>query len=411
MGDRTLESVEDEELGDMPLSLGTVKVNEKDSTVTASVFGTAKRKAVYRKGIGCTLINDVDEKDLRSPQYSFQANSSSPDSIAWPIGDKSADSVDGIAQNIRTTVEVLFTDQEHIDKKTRAILVVYKGQIVAEKYANGFTANSRMHGWSMAKSFTSALIGILVSQGKLDPAAPAPVPEWSKPEDPRHAITLEHLLQQSSGLDFEEDYSKSSNATIMLFDKGDMAAYTAKRPLKHKPGTEFYYTSGNSNLLSRIIRQTVGEQDYPGFATQALFSKIGMHSAVFEPDASGTIVGSSYIYATARDYARFGLLYLNDGLFNGERILPEGWVKKSITPAQAADRKQYGYQFWLNGLAENDPSRRHYPDVPADMFFADGYGGQDIFIIPSEDIVIVRLGLKNIDDNRMIKTILDAKRK
>lgn len=263
-------------------------------------------------------------------------------------------------------------------------------------------------GWSMAKSITSALIGILVKEGRVNIKQPAPVAEWSDEKDPRHAITTENLLQQTSGLDFKEVYHRYSNANNMLFNKADMAAYTASQPLKVKPGSDFYYSSGNSNILSRIIRTTVGEKNYHAFPYSALFHKIGMHHTLLEPDASGTYVGSSFIYASARDYARFGLLYLNDGVFNGQRILPEGWVKKTIAPVAANEQKNYGYQFWLNGIDENDPAKKEFPEAPADLFYADGYGGQRIYIIPSRQLVIVRLGLNKFDEHGFLKILLKA---
>jgi CubicO group peptidase (beta-lactamase class C family) len=207
----------------------------------------------------------------------------------------------------------------------------------------------------MAKSITGALAGILVKEGKLNPDAPAPVKEWADAGDPRHNILLKDLLQQSSGLDFVEDYSKYSDVTRMLFMRADMGAYSANRPLKHKPGTVFNYNGGNSNLISRIIRETVGEKDYHAFPYEALFHKTGMYSAVMEPDASGNFVGSSYCHATARDWARFGLLYLNDGKFNGQQILPEGWVQSSVHPAPASVNGGYGYQLWLNRGSKDNP--------------------------------------------------------
>jgi CubicO group peptidase (beta-lactamase class C family) len=194
----------------------------------------------------------------------------------------------------------------------------------------------------------------------------------------------------------------------MLFNKADMAGYTASQPLKLSPGKEFYYSSGNSNILSGIIRSTVGEKDYYAFPATELFHKTGMYHTLLEPDASGTFVGSSYVYASARDYARFGMLYLNDGVFNGERILPEGWVQHTVTPSPASKQKNYGYQFWLNGVDENDPSKKEFPEVPPDMFYADGYGGQRIYIIPSLQLVVVRMGLNKFDEHQFLKELIKA---
>ncbi len=175
-----------------------------------------------------------------------------------------------------------------------------------------------------------------------------------------------------------------------------------------EPGTVFNYSSGNSNILSRIIRHTAGEKEYAGFPYRSFFHKINMYSMLLEPDASGTYIGSSYSYASARDFARFGLLYYNNGIWNGEQVLPAGWVQKTVQPSAADKNRHYGYQFWLNGFDEKDITKRMYPDVPADMFFADGYGGQDIYIIPSKKLVVVRLGLHVIDENNFLKEVIAA---
>ncbi|HYH16106.1 MAG TPA: serine hydrolase, partial [Flavisolibacter sp.] len=396
-----------EDLGSFPLSLGTFTVNEADSSVTGSVWGFAKRKAIYRKGLGCTLINDYSEADIRSQQFALPAaRPTYTDSLAWPYGDRVSDTLPKLVNKDLLQKAIINAMQATVEGKpayTRSVLVVYDGKIVGEQYAPGFDKNTVMLGWSMSKSLTSALIGVLVKAGKLSVDAPAPVPEWKGTD--KEGITLKHLLQQTSGLDFEEDYANPSEVTNMLFKKGDMAAYTAQLPLKHKPGTFFYYSSGNTNILSRIIRHTVGEASYAAFPYQALFHKLNMYSALLEPDASGTFIGSSYSYATARDFARFGLLYLNNGVWNGEQILPAQWVQQSISPSIADPRKQYGYQFWLNGLSDDNPSQRVYPDVPADMFYAAGYGGQNIYIIPSKKLVVVRTGLQKIDGNKFLKEV------
>jgi len=178
----------------------------------------------------------------------------------------------------------------------------------------------------------------------------------------------------------------------MLFKKGDMGNFAAGMRMKDEPGKVFYYTSGNSNILSRVIRTVVGDSSYQLFPYRELFQPLGMYSAVLEADASGTFVGSSYMFANARDWARFGLLYANDGIWNGQRILPEGWVSASIKPAPAAPQGEYGYQFWLNAGQPGNPANRKFPGLPADLYYADGYEGQYVFIIPSKKLVVVRLG-------------------
>jgi CubicO group peptidase (beta-lactamase class C family) len=196
----------------------------------------------------------------------------------------------------------------------------------------------------------------------------------------------------------------------MLYRNDNMAAYAMSFPAEDKPGEHFRYSSGTSNILSYIIKQHTGNGYYQ-FASEQLFRKLGMLSAILEPDASGTFVGSSYCYATARDWARFGLLYLNDGILNGERILPEGWVKYTRTPAQSAKHGEYGAQFWLNAGEPGNDKNRTYPDVPTDCFFAEGFQGQEVWIIPSKKLVIVRLSLQDrdkLDENRFIADIIEA---
>ena len=399
-----------EDLGNFPLSLGSFTVNEKDSSVTGSVWGFAKKKAIFRKGLGCTLINDFSEAVVRAQRFVLPANTYlNNDSIPWPYGDKIADSFPPLINKALLQQAIENAMQATSNGKpayTRAVLVLYDGKIAGEQYTPGFDKNTVMLGWSMSKSLTGALIGILVKEGRLNLNGPAPVPEWKNTA--KEKITIQQLLQHTTGLDYEENYTKPCEVTNMLFKRGDMAAFAAKLPLQHEPGTVFNYSGGNTNILSRIIRHTAGEEQYAAFPYQSLFHKINMYSILLEPDAYGTYIGSSYSYATARDFARFGLLYFNHGRWNDEQILSADWVKESILPSTADKRKHYGYQFWLNGFSENDSTKRWYADVPADMFFADGYGGQNIYIIPSKKLVVVRLGLHNIDDNKFLKEVIQS---
>ena len=400
-----------EELSDPILKWGTFKVNMDDSSVTGSVYGLAKRKAIFRQGLGCTLVNDTSEQQLRAQHFNL---ASSPrvntDTIPWPQGDLLNDSMPGgiNLSQLNSAVDIAFAEPDSSKKiGTRAIIILYDGKVIAEKYAAGFTRQTKMLGWSTSKSITAALIGILVKEKKLEVSKPAPVQKWKNANDDRSKITLEQILQQTTGLNFEENYAAPSEVIAMLFSRGDMAEYTAGLSLKDDPGTVFNYSSGNSNILQAIMKQTLGAA-YHRFPYDSFFYKIGMYSALMEPDAAGTFIGSSYMYANARDFARFGLLYYNDGVWNGNRILPEGWVKSSSTSSSADKRKHYGYQFWLNGFDKKDPAKRWYPDVPADMFFADGYGGQEVYIIPSKKLVAVRLGLHVFDENRFLKEVIAA---
>ncbi len=412
---RDQHDIESNELGFFPVSLVKNTVSPKDSSVTSTVLGVAKKKAIYRKGIGCTLINDITAEQLRSQVFGIPAPPAlQTDSIPWPSGDNITGTIPPVIDQAKmnAAVDSAFTESRAQKKqRTRAVVVLYDGQLVAEKYAPGFNRESRMYGWSIAKSVTSALIGTLVKQGRLEVGQLAPVPEWQRASDSRHFINIKNLLQQTSGLDFVENYTKASDVTNMLYKNDDMAAYTARLKLSYEPGRFFNYSSGNSNILSRIIRQTVGEKDYAAYPYNALFYKLGMYHTLVEPDASGTYVGSSYIMATARDYARFGLLFYNDGVWNGERILPEGWVQQTITPPASNTLKNYGYQFWLNGFDKDHPTQIKYPDVPLDMFYCDGFGDQYIYIIPSKKLVVVRLGLtldKSFDENAFLKSIIES---
>jgi CubicO group peptidase (beta-lactamase class C family) len=273
---------------------------------------------------------------------------------------------------------------------------MHRGAFVAERYTPGFPRQMRLQGWSMGKSITNALIGILVAQGKLDIHAPAPVPEWSNPTDPRHTITLDQLLRMSSGLAFSEDYADlAADATAMLFRSPSAGAFAAARPLAVPPDSLWHYSSGTTNILSRIVRDQFHNdlRAYWEFPRRALFTPIGAHSPLFEPDPAGTFVGSSFLYATARDWARLGQLYLDDGFANGHRILPPGWVKYTTTPTPKAPRGCYGAQIWLNAGDPANPSLRNWPHLPPDTFSFNGHEGQYVIVIPSRHAVIVRLGL------------------
>lgn len=410
---RNPQDVQNNELGVIPRSLGSFSVDYADSSATGTVFGLAKRKAVYRRGLGCSLVVEMNKEEFRNQKVNLPNKPIiNQDSIPWPNGNKLPDSLPVGVDYDKMNAALDFSFSEPGEKKlrrTRAIVVVYDGKIVAERYAWGFDLNSKQIGWSMTKSITNALVGILVKQGKLQVDAPASVAGWKN--DDRNKITLNDLMHASSGLRWEENYGGPSAATNMLFKKKDMGLFAAESPLESEPGKVFCYSSGTTNIISRIVRETVGEEGYHRFPYELLFYKIGMYSALMEPDAGGTFVGSSYSFATARDWARFGLLYQNDGVWNGERILPEGWVQYSVTPAVGAPIGEYGAQFWLNAGARDNPAKRRYPDVPTDLFTADGFEGQNVWIIPSKKLVIARLSLQQgnyLDENKFLADVISA---
>lgn len=280
---------------------------------------------------------------------------------------------------------------------TRALLVVEDGAIIGERYAPGYSASTRFLSYSMAKSFTATLVGILVGQGRLDVDAPAAVPEWSEPGDPRGAIRLSDMLHMSSGIASNELQDQpSSDVITMLFGTGrhDVAHHGAGHPLKYTPGTFWSYSNSTTNVISGIVRRTVGDTEaaYRRFMDEALFGTLGMSSVVAGFDDRGTFVGSSYISASARDYARLGLLYLRGGEWNGRRILPESWVKFVRTPAPGSNGR-YGAQFWL-GPGNGSAARAQGPAArwPDGVFSAFGLYGQFISISPSQRLVVVILG-------------------
>lgn len=397
-----------QELGAPLVNLGTYEVHYEDSSATASVFGLSKRKAIYRKGLGCTLVSEIDEEELRKQKIRPLAKPViNQDTIAWPMGDKIIDTLKQELTELSKVVASAFEEPDTVNPvNTRAVIVLHNGKIVAEKYAKGFSKDTKLIGWSMTKTITNAIVGVLVKQGKLNVNAVAPVEEWKN--DSRNKITLNNLMQASSGLGWEEIYGGSSTATNMLFRKKDAGAFAAQSKLKSEPNTQWYYSSGTTNIISRISHQIIGD-DYHQFPYREIFHKIGAYSMIIEPDASGTFIGSSFSYATARDWARFGLLYLNDGVWNNEHILPEGWVKYSTTPAEAAPQGEYGAQIWLNAGEKNNPSNKRFPDIPNDMYLMDGFEGQSVIMIPTHNMVIVRLGLsqkREFDVNIFVRDLL-----
>ncbi len=393
---------------DPAFGLMKAAIDTAHKSVTCSIFGLGlfARTAVYIEGLGPVLLSGKSEKAIRSmapPPVPDRPAGAAPavdrSAIGWPDGDREPSAPEPKLDSgaLKAAMDGVFveTDPVHL-KRTRAVIVVYRGRIVAERYADGISKDIALLSWSMAKSFTNALAGILVRQGKLDIKAPAPVPEWKKPGDPRGAITTDMLMRMSSGLAWEEDYTDHpvSDVNRMLFLEPDMAAFAASKRLAAAPDSRWSYSSGSTNIVSRIVRATVGDEAaYLAFPRRELFDKIGMSDVVFGVDASGTLIGSSYLYATARDYARFGLLCLGDGTWKGERILPEGWMAYSTTPTGGAPKGEYGAFFWLNKGGPGKPSDRELPGMPTDLYWADGYQGQQIFVCPSLDLVAVRLGM------------------
>jgi CubicO group peptidase (beta-lactamase class C family) len=282
---------------------------------------------------------------------------------------------------------------------TRALIVVQHGRIVFERYADGFGPDSRFHTWSMAKSYTQALAGILVGRGMLSLDERAPIPEWQSEGDPRRDITLRHLLNMTSGIDngdFGGDDDGAGDVVAqLLFGAGasDLTAFAANHSAIHPPGSHWAYSTATSTLVAGIIGRAVGADaaERRAFIRAELLEPIGAANTVFEFDRAGHFLGGSHIYATARDFARFGLLYLRDGVWDQRRILPEGWVDFARTHAPAANNGTYGAHFWIN----LEPKKNQFvllPGAPTSVFEASGNAGQYVIIAPTHDVLIIRLG-------------------
>jgi CubicO group peptidase (beta-lactamase class C family) len=388
---------------DIPkVTWATNTINDDKKFASASVYGLKERKAIYREGLGATLIND--DFDASKP-YLVPKRIKLSNDLPFPYGNKEQN--DTVFDNIDYTklenaVANAFDNKGQIIKRTRAVLIIYKDKIIAEKYAPGIDKNSKILGWSMTKSITATMFGILQRQGKIDIYKPAPIAEWAS--DERSKITINDLLHMNSGLEWEEDYTKISDVTKMLYIDQDMTQSQLQKPAQFKPNMHWNYSSGTSNLLSGILRkQFKTHQEYLDFWYAALIDKIGMNSMIVETDMKGNYVGSSYSWATTRDWAKFGLLYLHKGNWNGEQLFNESWAKYVATPTNGS-KGDYGGHFWLNVGGR-------YPDAPRDLYSANGYQGQKVFIIPSKDLVIVRLGLTEdakFDFNGLLKGILSS---
>ena len=373
-------------------------VDYENKTVT-SRFLWSKSTAAYREGYGVTLLRGITAEELREqrfPKGVLSEGQGKQDSIAQlSLGDSA------LAERLAPIAKA-FVDERAYKGHPFAFVVLHKGGVVAECYDKGIGRDTKLLSWSMAKSFANALIGLMVKDSLLDIHAPMDIPEWQG--DGRKAITLHDLMQMQSGLEWNEDYGARSDVNIMLHCERDMGLYALSKPLEHKPGTYWQYSSGTTNIVMRYLRSRFpSEEAFIGYMRSRLFDPLGIVRPVFEQDLSGTFVGSSYLYATARDFARFGQLYLDDGCVDSERILPKGWVDYTRRPA-AASGKHYGAFFWLNGNGK-------FPDVPKDMFYCDGHDGQDIFIFPSHELVVVVLGFSPkpdnvIDFNALLRDIL-----
>lgn len=345
--------------------------NYKDSIAETRLFGFAAQRAKYKGDLGCALIRGKDNYEAYLSPIEV---SESPNTVY-------TDSVYLDKRYMAEAINYAFLP-EH---QTRALVIIHNGRLVKENYAPGYDSSSVFNGWSMTKSITATLIGMLVDEKKLALSDTALFEEWS--DDDRRSVSLKDLLQMQSGLYFEEKYDEISTATNMLFRSEKVADIPLSQALTHPPGSVWHYSSGTSNILSELIRRRIdNDVNYHRLPYDSLFHRIGMNSAVLETDESGTFVGSSFCYATARDWAKFGQLYLQNGNWNGVQIIDSSWVDFIRTPASNSSGL-YGGHFWLNagGAA--------FPKLSEELFFCNGFQGQKVLILPDRELVIVRMGL------------------
>ncbi len=386
---------------DAPLiKLAATEVDKKEASSTATVYGLMKRKAIDRQGLGAVLVND----DYTAGEQYLQPNRNSKKiQRPYPFGHlppKDTLFAELDYDQLNKAGALAFAQNEV--QKTRTLLVLYKGHLIYEKYERPFDADTPVLGWSMTKSVLATLYGILEHQDKLEMDWPAPIVEWK--DDERQNITLNHLLRMQSGLAWDEDYTQISDVTRMLFLDADMTKAQKVKKAIAQPTEIWNYSSGTTNLLSGILRQQFRtHQEYLDFPYEALIDRIGMHTMLLEADLRGNYVGSSYGWASTRDWGRFGQLYLNKGSWNGEQLFAPQWVDYITRPTQHSDGG-YGAHFWLN-------SKGKYPDLPKDLYSCNGYEGQYVFIIPSKDLVIVRTGLAEypeFDINGVLSALISA---
>ena len=356
----------------------TIGYDDVEMIAGASLLGFGLTEAKYRPGLGCTLVRSGSEQldviEVPKIQESL---------LPWPQGSM----VNTLDKGGQFQLSKLLVKDNDDGLQTRALLVVRNGSIVSEVYAKGFSPQTPLMGWSMAKALSGIMLGHLVHVDELAVGEANLFSEWL--EDERRNITLHQLLQMSSGLDFSEVYAPGSDATRMLFVAASASGVAKSSALIHPPGTHFSYSSGTANLLSEIfVERTGGTQSAVNVLYEKILQPMAMAHTTLELDANGVFMGSSNIYSSTRDWARLGLMMLQKGELNGHRIVSEQWVAQATSPNSSDNERAYGYQVWLN---EGDKALR-WPDLPVDAYAFTGNRGQRVMIIPSAQTLIVRLG-------------------
>lgn len=354
--------------------------------------------ALHRPGLGCSVLAGRNLKDVRNITVDERVDkrTDSPSTApSWPDVDENEPGVN--RKQLDAVIASAFTETTHDIEKaqnTRAVLVSYKGKLIAERYVDGFDGDTPQRGMSMTKSATATIIGILVQQGRLDVNAPAPINGWSELDDGRSRVTTHHLLTMTAGFDYQESSGEADLRNLlktMLYSAPDAPGFAAQTPLRGEPGNSWEYQTVHSVLLQRVARNVIADdQQYFRFAQRYLFDKLDMGNSFFQADAAGNFIGGASMYASARDWMKLGLLYLNDGVHQGERILPEGWVKYATTASKPSlQTRAYGAQIWLNTPAPH----QLFPGMPEDAYAFQGHFGQYVIVVPSLELVMVRMGM------------------
>jgi CubicO group peptidase (beta-lactamase class C family) len=362
-------------------------VDRSAKTVDASTLGLFRSRAAFHEGLGCVELRGSKEPYLlRNDVDSLKVPKTPPllPEIAGPVVVEPADPA------LKAALDHAFEEPaEPPFRRTKAVVAVHEGRVIAERYAPGVGTETPLLGFSMTKSVVNALIGVLTQQGLVSPSMPAPIPEWRGASDPRRQIEVEHLMRMTSGLALDETNSGFDPSSRMSLEN-DTAGYAVKAQMIAPIRTRWHYSSPTTQLLARIIRDAVGGPEQTlAFAWRELFNPLGMRNVTLEFDGAGTLQGSTWMLASARDWAKFGLLFLNDGVVGGKRVLHEDWVDFCAAATLDTD---YAAGFWTNRSEHPNAKARVQFGIPRDAFFASGDMGQRIVIMPSQHLVVVRLG-------------------
>jgi len=371
---------------------GVTYVVDRTQRRVRMTHGTTTRTAKFYGDQGC-IIHPQDHDGIYFTPVPVHTRLPDAATQPWPMGDarsRAAPPAGLDRARLARAVDLAFADP---DALTAGLVVVYKGQIVAERYMPGITKDTQLESWSMGKSLTATLFALLVKEGIYKIEDPVPVPEWRAPGDPRGAIRIVDLLHMSSGLRFiagqDPDYTPDKgypDHTLIYTGAIDAFKHSMTRPQQFPPNTEGRYRNSDPLLVGWLVKQAVVKrgEEYLTYPQRALFDRIGIRHQVLETDPYGNFLLTGYDYGTPRNWARLGLLYLQDGMWQGQRVLPEGWARFVSTPAPAWKTPVYGGLFWVNGDGA-------WP-IPKTSYFMNGAGGQRVVIIPSHDLVVVRMG-------------------